>query len=279
MTGSITYRWPDDRRIAVQFDICLEGWSDGKAPGITPMGNPLPPGPGVVDTMAISWAAYGVNVGVQRLADVFGKHDVAATILANGVIAERSPDVLKGLAEAGHEIAGHSWAMDQIPMMQTEEDEQANITRTKDILESASGHSVRGWISPRATPSPRTEHLLAAAGYGWHADVLDRDTPERRTTAGGEIVALPFHTEVNDMPLLKYGRAAVSMVEAFDECVAIAKSSETSSIVDVTLHAHIAGHERPAHYVEKIVAAAAGDSELWLCTRGQLAEYVVGQVD
>ena len=48
--------WPNGKRIAVVFNVCLEAWSDGKAPGISPMGNPLPAG--VLDTMAISWAAY-----------------------------------------------------------------------------------------------------------------------------------------------------------------------------------------------------------------------------
>ena len=51
--------WPNGKRIAVVFNVCLEAWSDGKAPGISPMGNPLPAG--VLDTMAISWAGYGVS--------------------------------------------------------------------------------------------------------------------------------------------------------------------------------------------------------------------------
>ena len=57
--------WPTGKRIAVVFNVCLEAWSDGKAPGISPMGNPLPAG--VLDTMAISWAAYGVTTGIYRL--------------------------------------------------------------------------------------------------------------------------------------------------------------------------------------------------------------------
>ena len=61
--------WPNGKRIAVVFNVCLEAWSDGKAPGISPMGNPLPAG--VLDTMAISWAAYGVEVGIHRLMDGF----------------------------------------------------------------------------------------------------------------------------------------------------------------------------------------------------------------
>jgi hypothetical protein len=54
--------WPGGRRIAVVFNVCLEAWSDGKAPGISPMGNPLPAG--VLDTMAISWAGYGAKRGI-----------------------------------------------------------------------------------------------------------------------------------------------------------------------------------------------------------------------
>jgi len=36
--------WPNNKRVAVVFNVCLEAWSDGKAPGISPMGNPLPAG-------------------------------------------------------------------------------------------------------------------------------------------------------------------------------------------------------------------------------------------
>ena len=56
---SVDWLWPNNKRIAVVFNVCLEQWSDGKAPGISPMGNPLPAG--VLDTMEISWAAYGLK--------------------------------------------------------------------------------------------------------------------------------------------------------------------------------------------------------------------------
>ena len=38
--------WPNNKRIAVVFNVAFEAWSDGKAPGISPMGNPLPRGSG-----------------------------------------------------------------------------------------------------------------------------------------------------------------------------------------------------------------------------------------
>lgn len=36
------FLWPGGKRVAVIFNIAYEGWSDGKTPGIGPMGNPLP---------------------------------------------------------------------------------------------------------------------------------------------------------------------------------------------------------------------------------------------
>src|ERR1700693_5212527 len=85
--------WPGGKRIAVVFNVCLEAWSDGKAPGISPMGNPLPAG--VLDTMAISWAAYGVDVGIHRLMDAFKRHGAKASVMTNAIVAERSPDTVK----------------------------------------------------------------------------------------------------------------------------------------------------------------------------------------
>src|ERR1700691_6045834 len=81
--------WPNDKRIAVVFNVCLEAWSDGKAPGISPRGNPLRAG--VLDTMAISWAAYGVEVGIHRLMDGFARHGAKASVMTNAVIAEGAP--------------------------------------------------------------------------------------------------------------------------------------------------------------------------------------------
>ena len=146
--------WPNDKRIAVVFNVCLEAWSDGKAPGISPMGNPLPAG--VLDTMAISWAAYGVEVGIHRLMDGFARHGAKASVMTNAVIAERAPDTVKAIAERGHEVLSHSYAMDVIPALLSDEDERKNIERCTALLEKASGQKIVGWLSPRGTSKPTT---------------------------------------------------------------------------------------------------------------------------
>jgi hypothetical protein len=275
MTRPVKWTWPEGKRIAVVFNLCLEAWSDGKAPGISPMGNPLPAG--ALDTMAISWAAYGVKCGIHRLLDGLARHRAVASVMVNAVIAERAPQVVSAVAEAGHEVLSHSYAMDVIPALLSEGEERANIARCTALLERASGRKIEGWLSPRGTARAETPRLLAEAGYIWHGDVFDDDLPYVQTFGNREIVAIPLGTDVNDMPFMKYGNAPRMMLESFDENVVIARETGELAMIDVTCHAHIFGHPRGAYYYEKVVAAAAASPDIWIGTRAAIARHVLAQ--
>lgn len=266
-----TLSWPDGKRIAVVFNICLEAWSEGKASPINPMGNPLPPQ--ALDLMAISWAAYGANRGIRRLLAGLARHGARASVAVNGIIADTAPDTVRAVAEAGHEIAGHSWAMDVIPGLMTEDQERANIERCTEALAKAAGAPVTGWLSPRATPSTATAALLAAAGYAWHGDTLSGDLPYLESFGERDIVAIPFGTDVNDMPSMKYGAQPGQMVDSFVQNLEAARATGETTIVDVTTHAHIYGRPRGAYFHDKIAEIAAASSDVWIATRGEIAQH------
>ena len=265
--------WPGGKRIAVVFNVCLEAWSDGKAPGISPMGNPLPAG--VLDTMAISWAAYGVEVGIHRLMDVLGRHGAKASVMVNAIIAERSPTTVRAVAEDGHEVLSHSYAMDVIPALLSEDEERRNIARCTKLLAEASGKPVRGWLSPRGTSKPSTAKLLAEAGYRWYGDVFNVDLPYVINYGNNRIVAIPLSYDVNDMPAMKYGHPPRLMLESFNEVIEIARAGNDVRIIDVTSHAHIFGHHRGAYFYEKIVEQAMSSPDIWVATRAEIADHVL----
>jgi len=265
--------WPGGKRIAVVFNVCLEAWSDGKVPGISPMGNPLPAG--VLDTMAISWAAYGVEVGIHRLMDVLGRHGAKASVMVNAIIAERSPTTVRAVAEDGHEVLSHSYAMDVIPALLSEDEERRNIARCTKLLAEASGKPVRGWLSPRGTSKPSTAKLLAEAGYRWYGDVFNVDLPYVINYGNNRIVAIPLSYDVNDMPAMKYGHPPRLMLESYNEVIEIARASDELRIIDVTSHAHIFGHHRGAYFYEKIVEQAMSSPDIWVATRAEIADHVL----
>ncbi len=267
--------WPGDKPIAVVFNVCLEAWSDGKAPGISPMGNPLPAG--ALDTMAISWAAYGVKRGIYRLIDVLARHNAKASVMTSAIIAERAPEAVKAVAAAGHEVLSHSYSMDVIPALLSLDEQKKNIMRCTTLLERASGKPVRGWLSPRGTSGPELPQLLAQAEYSWYGDVFDDDLPYVQDFGGQRIVAIPLSTDVNDMPFMKYGNAPRTMLDSFEENLEIARTGRVPALIDVTVHAHIFGRPRGAHYFEKIVARAAAAQDVWIATRAEIADFTLAQ--
>jgi peptidoglycan/xylan/chitin deacetylase (PgdA/CDA1 family) len=270
------WMWPKKKRIAVVLNVCLEAWSDGKAPGISPMGNPLPAG--VLDTMAISWAAYGVKRGIYRILDALARQRAKASVMTSAIIAERAPEAVKAVADAGHEVLSHSYAMDVVPALLSDDDEKKNIARCTTLLEKASGKPVRGWLSPRGTSRSETPRLLAEAGYRWYGDVFDDDLPYVLDFGYKKIVAIPLGTDVNDMPSMKYGNAPDMMLESFDQNVKIARARKSElAIIDVTMHAHIFGHPRGAHYFEQIVRHAVKAPDIWVGTRAEIADHVLAQ--
>jgi peptidoglycan/xylan/chitin deacetylase (PgdA/CDA1 family) len=267
--------WPNGKRIAVVFNVCLEAWSDGKAPGISPMGNPLPAG--VLDTMAISWAAYGVEVGIHRLMEAFGRHRAKASVMTNAIIAERSPATVKAIAAAGHEVLSHSYSMDVIPALLSDADEVKNIERCTKLLETTSGQKIVGWLSPRGTSKPSTPKLLAEHGYHWYGDVFDTDLPHVVNHGNKRIVAIPLSYDVNDMPSMKYGHPPKMMLDSFNEVIDIARAhTDETRIIDVTSHAHICGHHRGAWFYEKIIEQAMSSPDIWVGTRAQIADHLLG---
>ena len=266
-------RWPGGRRVAVLFNLCLEQWSEGKAPGISPMGNPLPPG--VLDMTAISWAAFGCKRGIYRLLEGLGRHNAKATVLANGAVAERYPETIKAVADAGHEVASHSYTMDVIPALLSEDEEKKNIDRCTSLLEQASGKKIVGWISPRATSTIRTPNMLSRAGYRWYGDTLEDDLPYVLSFEGRPIVAIPLQTDVNDMPFMKHGSVPMTTLDAFEQNLRLSEQSSRAEVIDVTLHCHIFGHRRGASFFAKIVELASQSKDVWIGTRAEMAEHVL----
>ena len=272
----VAWRWPNGKRTAVVFNVCLEAWSDDKAPGISPMGNPLPAG--VLDTMAISWAAYGVNVGIYRLLDAFARHGAKCSAMVNAIIAERAPEAVKAIADGGHEVLSHSYTMDVVPGLLEEDEQKMLIAECTDLLEQAAGKRLAGWLSPRGTSGPAFASLLAEAGYRWYGDVFDDDLPYIQTFGDRRIVAIPLGTDVNDMQFMKFGNVPHLMLDSFNENLEVARAQgDRPAQIDVTVHAHIFGRPRGAYYYEKIIERAASCDDVWIATRAEIAEHMLAQ--
>lgn len=267
------FRWPGGQKIAVIFNLAYEGWSDGVAPGLGPMGNPLPAG--VFDTNALSWGAYGDTRGVHRLMRILDRLQIRASVMTSGIFAERSPATVKALADTGHEIVAHAYAQDIIPAKLTEEQVAADIARTTEALASVTGQRPRGWISPRGTPNAQSSRLLLAAGYSWHGDVFDDDRPYIQHFEDGEIVAIPLTMEINDLPhAMRFGRSPREFIERFENLLTYGLEGDDAVMIDVTAHCHVYGRPSGAEAFEEVGRLAKGCGGAWIATRQEMADHV-----
>lgn len=266
--------WPDGHKAAVVFNVAYEAWAEGVAPGISPMGNPLPAGH--FDTQAADWAQYGWKSGIWRLLDVLTRHDVRATVFTSACLAERAPDSIRALADAGHDVCGHSYAQNILPIMLSADEEREHIARCRELLEGLLGKSLRGWISPRGTPSENTRALLAQAGFKWHGDCFDRDHASVEVFGEKRIVALPLMMEVNDLPIyMRHGNPPRAFYDTFDDVFAAALDDPTAGQVDVTVHTHVFGRPHGARIYEKIIRRVMSRADVWVTTKSELSAWIL----
>jgi len=267
------FRWPGDRCVAITFNVAFEGWSDGKTPGIGPMGNPLPLG--AVDTNALSWAHYGPVRGIERLLGVLERVERRANVMVSGIFAERSPQVVQTIAAAGHDLVAHGYAQEIVPAKLSRQDNEANIASTTELLHSVAGIKPQGWISPRGTPGMDHARLLLEAGYDWHGDAFDDDRPYLQVFPNGGIVAIPLTMEINDLPhAMRYGRSPRQFVEAFEDLLDHVRRGDEALTIDVTAHAHVYGRPAGAWAYEAIARKVRDLDDVWIATRSEIALHV-----
>lgn len=274
------FSWPDGSRVAVAFRVAYEGWSDGRWPGAGPMGNPLPSG--AIDTNAISWSNYGNRRGLGHLLDLFAERGTHGTFLVSGVLAERYSANVRRIAQDGHEIVAHSYAMDIVPALLDPEGEELNIARTTAVIASVAGAQPLGWTSPRGTPSIRTHSLLARSGYRWHTDCQDDDRPYlQRFQDGTCIVAIPSLMASNDMPLyIKHGGSPRRFLTSLEDTLSwmVEHPQAGPFALEVTAHAHIFGRPYGLPAYAAALDHVRSRTGVWLTTQRSICDAVLAEL-
>ena len=124
-------------------------------------------------------AAWG-NEDTQQLIDILGKYQVKATFFVVGSWAEKYPESVKALHDAGHEVMNHSDTHRHLPELSAEEI-VADVNACNDKIEAETG------VRPTLIRPPYgdyDDHTVAAIrGMGmeavqWDVDSLDwKDLP------------------------------------------------------------------------------------------------------
>jgi polysaccharide deacetylase family protein (PEP-CTERM system associated) len=115
-----------------------------------------------------------VAANTDRLLDIFDEFAVRSTFFVLGWVAERHPDLVRRIAERGHEIASHGYAH-RLVYDQTPSTFREDVRRAKRLLEDATGRPVGGYRAPSYSITPRSLwalDVLIEEGYRYDASIF-----------------------------------------------------------------------------------------------------------
>lgn len=115
-----------------------------------------------------------VEANVDRILELFERHNTKATFFTLGWVAERLPDMVRRIVAGGHELASHGWEHTRVSAQQPETFRN-DITRTRSLLEDIGGVQVLGYRAASysiGTSTPWAHDVLADVGYRYSSSIV-----------------------------------------------------------------------------------------------------------
>jgi len=156
------------------------------------------------------WDKHPLRVenNTRRLLDLFDEYEVKATFFVLGWVAERTRDLVREIADRGHEVACHGYSH-QLVYNQSPEVFREETLRSKHLLEDIVQVPVRGYRAASYSITNRSLwalDILAEAGFVYDSSIFpvrhDRygipDAPEfphrMETPGGSSLIEFPLST-------------------------------------------------------------------------------------
>ena len=114
-----------------------------------------------------------VERNVDRILELLDGHGARGTFFTLGWIAERFPQLVRRIADNGHEVASHGYGHERASAMSPEAF-TADIKLAKAVLEDITSQAVSGYRAPSfsiGTANLWAHDCIAAAGYAYSSSV------------------------------------------------------------------------------------------------------------
>ena len=232
----------------------------------------------------MSHQAYGPLTGMPRILDLLARREARATFFCPGFTAERYPDLLRRVRDAGHEIAHHGYLHESVAGM-TVAQEAAMIDRGLDALEKVTGIRPSGYRAPMWETTYATPGLLLDRGFLYDSSLMDGEMPyelaEADMPAARSLVEIPVHWALDDweqyafLPdvfgsgLIEDPEKALSMWSAD-----LAAIHEDGSCFTLTNHPFLSGRPARVRALDRLVAQMQDLPGLWIATAEEIASHV-----
>lgn len=122
------------------------------------------------------WENYPSRVvrNTEQILQLFCDKNIQATFFCLGWVAEREPELIKTIAQAGHEIASHGYSH-QLVYSQTPEVFKDEAQRSKSLLEDITQQEVTGYRAASYSITAKSIwalEILSGLGYTWDSSIF-----------------------------------------------------------------------------------------------------------
>jgi peptidoglycan/xylan/chitin deacetylase (PgdA/CDA1 family) len=236
----------------------------------------LPPPTGVTtlpDVPNWAWHEYGMRVGFWRLKAALDNLGIVPTLSINGRVCTSYPRIAEAARDAGWEFMGHGFV--QMPTHQVL-DQAAMIRDTVKAITDFTGRAPLGWLGPGLTQTLDTVDLLHANGIRYIGDWVLDDQPVPLRTNTGEMVAMPYPVELNDIPMMavQHHRAEELLQrvkDSFDRLYV--ESTDSVRVLGLAVHPFLSGVPHRIKYFEQALAYMHGHEGVRFMTGAEILEW------
>jgi peptidoglycan-N-acetylglucosamine deacetylase len=261
--------WPREIRAAA----CLTFDMDAEAPILT------------ADMSAInrmtpmSHQSYGPLVGVPRILAMLARHDIKATFFIPGYSAHRYPDVVRAIADAGQEIAHHSYFHENTIGMDAKT-EAAMIDLGLRALRDVAGVRPDGYRAPMWELNYHTPKLLAERGFLYDSSLMDSDYPYVLAAGDADLVEAPVSWGLDDWEQYAYlpGLTGSGLIESPAKALdmwtlELDAMYRIGAVFVLCCHPFLSGRPSRAEALERLIERMKSLDGLWITTVGEVARH------
>lgn len=275
-------QWPGQARIAVSFVLnyeeggercVLHGDNESEAflseiPGAVPF-------PDARHMSMESIYEYGSRAGVWRILKLFAKHKIPLTIFAVAMAAQRHPEVIRAMHEAGHEICSHGYRWIDYQQLSREE-ERNHLYKAIDILQEITGQRPLGWYTGRNSPNTR-DIVMEEGGFLYDSDAYDDDLPYWVNNQGKGHLVIPYTLDSNDMRFatlqgFNSGEQFFNYLkDSFDTLYE--EGEEAPKMLSIGLHCRLIGRPGRLAALRRFIEYAQSHEQVWFTRRVDIARH------
>jgi peptidoglycan-N-acetylglucosamine deacetylase len=214
---------------------------------------------------------FSVRRGLPRIVELLGEHGLRGTFYVPGATAQRYPEAIRALVDAGHEIAHHGHhhlASHELDATRQAAEIDEGLAALRPFLGAAFGYRSPAWEL-----TPETADLLVARSFAYDSSLMGDDRPYWLRAGSGRILELPIHWSLDDYIWFGMGRgtqptASSAWLEAWtDELACAARDDRPATL---TFHPEVIGRGYRALALGRLLAQLAGTNTTVL-THGELA--------